>query len=304
MSIPDPAFFVESRFGTTMKKVGATEWAGACPWCGGKDRFHIWQRGNYWCRPGIGHCGRSGWLDELDGVNALTPQERLELRVAALERKAEEHEQRLSRLEQMHQCNDHLTYHDNLTSNVTAVDYWMNEGMNPHTIHDYKLGFCFSCPTAPSHASYTIPVLYHGKLYNIRHRLTHPPSSGGKYRPHMAGLPAMIFNADHLDNDTPACLILEGEKKSIVVTQETGWTNIATMGAQSFKSVWATKLDKFTWVYVLFDPDAMERAALVASYFDKRGRLVELPVKADDFFVRYGGTAQDFQAYIDRARPV
>jgi hypothetical protein len=302
--IDNPAFYVESTFGIRLKKVGRTEWAGPCPWCGGTDRFHVWTRSNFWCRPGPGHCGRSGWLDELDGIKQLTPEKRLELRVAALERQQEEHERRLSRLEQMHECTDHLAYHKNLEANVEAVDYWLTEGMTAHTIHDYQLGYCPSCPTAPGHDSYTIPVMYHGELFNIRHRLAQSSSNGGKYRPHMAGLPAMIFNADHLDKDTPDCLILEGEKKSMVVTQETGLTNIATMGAQSFKAEWASKLNKFNRVYVLFDPDATERAAVVAGYFNHRGRLVEMPVKADDFFTRYGGTAKQFEYYIKAGRPI
>jgi hypothetical protein len=45
------------------KGVGSTgggEYAGPCPWCGGKDRFRCWpsqgEAGKYWCRG----CGRSG----------------------------------------------------------------------------------------------------------------------------------------------------------------------------------------------------------------------------------------------------
>jgi DNA primase len=45
------------------KNVGSTgggEYAGPCPWCGGKDRFRCWptqgESGKYWCRG----CGRSG----------------------------------------------------------------------------------------------------------------------------------------------------------------------------------------------------------------------------------------------------
>lgn len=302
--IGDPIQFVESRFGIQLRRAGRSEWAGPCPWCGGTDRFHVWERGNYWCRPAPGHCGRSGWLDELDGARQLTPDELRDLRIAELERKVQEHERRLSALEKMHASTDHLTYHANLEHHVKAVDYWLEEGINPDTIAAYKLGYCPSCPTAPGYASYTIPVMYQGKLYNIRHRLANPPATGGKYRPHMAGLPAMIFNADHIDRDEPAILILEGEKKSIVVSQETEIPNIATMGAQSFKRGWAAKLDKFSTVYVCFDPDAETKAAEVASYFGARGRLVQLPFKADDFFVRYGGTASDFQHFVDLARHV
>jgi len=47
-----------------LKKVAGTnggEWAGPCPWCGGKDRFRVWPtprdaKGRYWCRG----CDRSG----------------------------------------------------------------------------------------------------------------------------------------------------------------------------------------------------------------------------------------------------
>ena len=46
--------------GGTLKKQATTnggEWAGACPWCGGNDRFRVWPgSGRYWCRG----CGKKG----------------------------------------------------------------------------------------------------------------------------------------------------------------------------------------------------------------------------------------------------
>jgi DNA primase len=255
------------------------------------------------CRPGPGHCGRSGWLDELDGIAAPTPEQILEWRVSALERKAEEHERRLSALEQMHASTDHTTYHANLNNHVEAVDYWLTEGMTPQTIHDYLLGYCPSCPTAPGYASYTIPVMYQGQLFNIRHRLAKPPN-GSKYRPHMAGLPAMIFNADDLLSDSPHVIVLEGEKKSLAVKQETGLANVAIMGKSAFKPEWAGKLSRFGVVYVCYDPDAKEQAVQVARLFGDRGRVMDVPCKADDFFTRYGGTAADWRQYMKQARPI
>ena len=303
-AIADPVGFVEQRFGIRMRKAGRTEWAGPCPWCGGTDRFHVWGAGNYWCRPGPGHCAKSGWLDQLDGVDKLTPDELLKLRVDRLERQVAEHDQRLSALEIMHQSEDHLRYHDNLTANDQALDYWYGQGMLRATIDTYLLGYCPNCPTAPGHDSYTIPVMHHGKLYNIRHRLA-TPNSGGKYRPHMAGLPVMIFNADDLDrHEDRQILIFEGEKKSIVVGQETGLPNIATMGAQSFKKEWAAKLAKFREVVVCYDPDATTKAVEVARYFGDRGRVMRLPAKADDFFVKHLGSAGDFRQHLSQARAV
>jgi len=48
--------------GYFLKKQASThggEYAGACPWCGGKDRFRVWpnyKNGRYWCR----QCGKNG----------------------------------------------------------------------------------------------------------------------------------------------------------------------------------------------------------------------------------------------------
>jgi DNA primase len=58
-----------------LRKVALTdggEWAGACPWCGGDDRFRVWpeaERPHYWCRG----CQRQGdriqWLRDHDGLS-------------------------------------------------------------------------------------------------------------------------------------------------------------------------------------------------------------------------------------------
>ena len=49
-----------SHIPTRTKRVGRNEYAGACPWCGGKDRFRVWpdqgESGRFWCR----QCDKSG----------------------------------------------------------------------------------------------------------------------------------------------------------------------------------------------------------------------------------------------------
>jgi len=298
--------FFETRFGLRAKKVGRFEYSAPCPFCGGNDRFHFWaDRGNYRCRPGQGHCGKAGWFDELDGVQPLTKEELLELRVSALERKQQEHEKRLSALEQMHRSQDHIHYHNLLVEQGLGFDYWASEGMKANTIKKYLLGYCPSCPTAPGFASYTIPVMAGGKLWNIRHRIARP-IDGGKYRPHLPGLPSMMFNYDELKRtDADRVLILEGEKKAMIVSQETGIPNVATMGMQNFKPEWAARFGpQWREVLVCYDPDAMEKARDVARLFGKRGRVVNLFTKADDFFVKYGGTADWFESFLRNARTV
>ena len=59
----------------TLRKVAMThggEYAGACPFCGGNDRFRVWPEedgGRYWCR----NCGKAGdsiqWLRERRGLS-------------------------------------------------------------------------------------------------------------------------------------------------------------------------------------------------------------------------------------------
>jgi DNA primase len=61
--------------GGTLKKqatTGGGEYAGACFWCGGNDRFRVWVKsGRYWCRG----CGKAGdeiqYLRERRGLSFL-----------------------------------------------------------------------------------------------------------------------------------------------------------------------------------------------------------------------------------------
>lgn len=56
---------------------GGGEWSGACPFCGGRDRFRVWPgsgtTGRFWCRG----CGKSG-----DGIQFLRDREGLGYREA------------------------------------------------------------------------------------------------------------------------------------------------------------------------------------------------------------------------------
>lgn len=284
--------------GLNFKRKTANEYASACPFCGGRDRFMIYQRGNYWCRK----CNAKGWVDEQDDI---TPEERrlrrIEAEQRAIKQRQEEHERRLSALERMHRCQDHIGYHRALTAD--ARDYWHSEGINDASIEAYMLGYCLRCPTASNGSpSYTIPVINGGKLENIRHRLLQP--DGGKYRPHMAGLGNQLFNADFLESkNADSIIITEGEKKSIVLYQY-GFANVGIVGKRAFKPEWMARFDRFPLVYVALDPDALESAGRLAAMFNGRGRVVNLPAKPDDMFARYGATPDDFATFLKFAKPV
>ena len=228
-------------------------------------------------------------------------QQRAKLERQRIERKQREHDERLRKIEQIHACTDHLLYHRQV-SQGDALDYWVSEGMTTDTIARYKLGFCQHCPTdREGRPSYTIPVVSNGQLWNIRHRLI-GATNGDKYRPHMAGLPNVLFNADYLRGGSDDILIVEGEKKSIV-TAQTGFPNVGIMGKSGFDRAWVSRFDRFKHVYVALDPDAISQAIEVASLFGWRGRVVSLPGKVDDLIAKHGATAADIWHFLKLARP-
>jgi len=295
-TVGDPVALAEAHWGLQFKKKTTREWCAPCPKCGGVDRFLLFADGGFWCR----QCGYRGWIDALDGARQPSREEILEARIRRLERLAEEHERRLSALEKMHRCQDHLRYHQLLTDQ--ALEYWLGEGITQDSINRYLLGYCPRCPTDKEHRpSYTIPVINDGLLWNIRHRLVNA-SNGDKYRPHMAGLGNQLFNADFLKSATEI-VVVEGAKKSIVLDQN-GLPSVAIMGQRAFKREWLESFAPLQTVYIALDPDAAESARRLGKVFGEKARIMNLPVKPDDFFFRYGGTVDDFAAFMKIARRV
>ena len=278
-----------------------------CPFCGdsGKghksDRFRLFldSKPRYWCR----RCNVRGFIDSLGEHTPMTPEQKIEIRLKELERKQQEQERRLSALERMARCTDHLQYHSALQ--VHGREYWYEEGIYDETIDKFTLGYCERCPTdskgSPSH---TIPVINSGKLENIRHRLVTP--NGGKYRPHIAGLGLQLFNADAL-NDTERIIVTEGEKKAIVLDQSR-FPTVAILGKgayneRKFKSEWLDLFSGVKHVIIALDPDAMDSAHRLARIFDSRGRVAHLPMKIDDMIVHYGASSADIEYYLSLASP-
>jgi hypothetical protein len=274
------------------------EASSACPFgCGAdEDGFLIFDDMGFWCRT----CGTSGRIAKRDPNHRLTPDELNEIRLRRVERMAEENARRITALERMAQSQDHITYHKML--DASDRQYWHSQGITDAAIDKYLLGICYNCPTDREHRpSYTIPVINGGKLVNIRHRII-GASNGNKYRPHRAGLGTTLMNADLVYSDTPRLMIVEGAKKSIVVT-ERGFPAVGTMGKCGFKPNWAQRFERFKEVIVALDPDAQEQAEKLARLFGSRGRVLTLPLKPDDFFTR-GGTALEFRQFMRYARRV
>lgn len=296
----------ETRWpGLQLERQGAKSACGPCPFCGHKtggadeNGFIVFQSGGYLCRK----CGKKGWLNE-NNNEPLDPVKVLELRLAAVERRQVEHDKRLTALEKMASCTDHLRYHQQMDT-ADLRDWWLDKGFFDETIDAYQLGICYHCRTdqPDERMSFTIPVVNGGQLVNIRHRLI-GGSPSDKYRPHRAGLGNTLFGADTVyKEDASSILISEGEKKSIILAQY-GFENVGVMGKAGFQKSWASRFFRFDEVLIALDPDATDRAYEMAAWFDGKARVVDLPVKSDDFFTEYHGTAAQFNEFLRMARRV
>jgi DNA primase len=234
----------------------------------------------------------------------LDPVKDLERRVRTLEQKQAEHEERLRKLEQLRSSNVHMQYHRNLTPSLR--DAWYQEGIFDEAIDRYLLGYARSCPTWPESASMTIPIFgYANELENVRHRLL-TPGKGGKYRPEMPGLGSQLFNAPVLRRSHERVLIVEGEKKSIVMDQA-GYPTVGVMGCSNWKPEWFGWFDAGR-VIVCFDPGAEDHALKLGSIFAGNGfsdvRVARFPMKPDDMIVRADAGSRDIEAILSVARPV
>lgn len=298
----DPIYDARKKWGIDIRKHVAGEYVGPCPWCGGSDRFHLWDEGNYWCR----QCNARGWIGDGDD---LTDDEkrlrRIEAEQARQARQIAEQEKRLTALEYMAHCTDWRSYHNAMDSQ--RREYWYTEGIFDEAIRAFSLGYCAQCPTDEKRRpSYTIPVWSGGVLHNIRHRLI-GADNGDKYRPHRAGLGAMIFNADSLQNEKGRAIIWEGEKKTIVMGQYlTDCANVGTMGKRVWQSEWSVKFKAVQDVVIALDPDAIDSAYNLAKLLRDAGarcvRVAQFPVKPDDAVTLYDATAQDIEYILMTAR--
>lgn len=272
------------------KKKTATEYSSACPICGGEDRFLFWPgEGNFFCRK----CDLRGFVS--DG-NTLTFDREAWLRWQAqeTERKREEEAKRLSLLDRLAQSGRAKMYHYQMTDRA----YWYDQGLTDATIDRFELGYSPACPTCPDCPSYTIPVYYQGRLYNLRHRLKGRDKD--KYRPEMAGLPSCIFNADALQADDWMTVLVEGEVKAMVLTQH-GFNAAGIPGANNFKEKWLKLFSELQVIYVALDPGKEGEAEKIALSIKGAGvqvRLCTFPVKPDDFLVKYKGSRREFMQFL------
>lgn len=307
----------------SLRRTGLNEWRGRNPFHGGDNPtgFAVYyDRGDkiwrFKCFTGAGYQGDViDYVRARDGLNLFEAIERLsggigigewESRKPIPDNQAlteEERSRPLSwRLVDRYEGLLDLPIDPSGRNAKTPRELWHQQGLDDATIARFRLGFCPACPTAYDESdpdrrfsSLTIPVTFNGELLAIRHRLLTPINPKDKYRPHRKGSGLHLFNRDSLSSQDSDVLIVEGEKKAMVLCGlgfETMMPIVSTTGGVKswvgrYRGVWAPLLAVFDRVYVLFDPGSEEIAERTAFLFGRRGHVVVLPKKVDDLVLSY-----------------
>lgn len=267
---------------------------GPCPVCGGQRRMVVFidrPNPNFECI-----CGYKGFMDSHSRPDADTLAE-LKAKAAA---EADERERRIERARREFTASELWeAYHRRLSDEQYA--WWAGQGIARDWADFYHMGYVadkvFGSPSGPFHsAAYTIPIYdVDWKPVNMQYRIDQPPEGVGKYRQEM-GLPAAAF-LSRPDQPIPdSMIVVEGAKKAAVLCARLPrQPQIAGLpGAMSWAGM-DERLAECGRVWVLLDPDAQAAAVRLAQSIGKNARIVTLPAKPDDAFLKYGATVETFR---------
>jgi hypothetical protein len=183
----------------------------------------------------------------------------------------------------------------NLIECAGAVEAWAREGFELEHCMVWRFGY--TPDLWGMGAALVIPNFYRGELMSIKYRLL--TRDKDKYRSEGA---AHLFNRDALDVAN-AVILVEGEKKAAYLTNR-GLLAVGLPGVGNFKDEWLPAFAGKRVTLALDDginPYLLDYPRQLAHVADEL-RLMFLPVKPDDFFIRYAGTVEDFKEMQQTAR--
>ena len=304
MRTPPPEFAHLKLDAARFRLATANEWHGPCPRCGGRDRFrvHTDKPFPHWrveCRPGAGHCGFSGWADQLEpALRQPIPPEQLARWKA--EREDEERAERERLAKRLAKFSDRQLWaelHRRMTAHHRA--WWRSQGIDDAAQDYWQLGYTELDKWG---GAYSIPYFSpDGKPVNIQYRLATPPDKGDKYR-WGGGLGYTSFWTAHCDGASrEICYITEGMKKGAVFASRVVMDDQQTYAIPSmsdFAGIEETARNHARR-FVILDPgvtsQAIELAERIGGAF-----VVELPVKLDDAILA-GMTHDQLRGYFRQA---
>ncbi|NLE23818.1 MAG: hypothetical protein GX625_00520 [Clostridiaceae bacterium] len=256
--------------GIILKKVSNTnggEYAGSCPFCGGKDRFRVWpeyHEGKYWCRQCNNHGDTIEYLRKIRGMSFL---EAAKFTGKSITRSnAEKHSVKnknifvpkvstVPSVAWQEQAREYLeTFHDSLWSEQgkEALDFLHSRGLQDEMIKDVGIGFncidrfrdreAWGLPAEvkvngkqkrlwlPS--GITIPFFDRaGSIIRLRVRRFNP-DDGNKY----ILIPGSDLRPMAFNPEAAVAVIVESELDAILLQQEVGdWCCIVALGSACCK---------------------------------------------------------------------
>lgn len=287
-------------------------------WCGGTDRFHVWERGGIWfakCNQGSHFQTSKGTrqiisLNYLSGKNnRLSREEKLQLAHAEKERQEQEIRERMEKIQALTNSRIWEEYYKNIWNSQKALDYLAEGGITSDLITQFILGYNPKFG-AMIDSEYTyvdaITFPHFREMYvngvpgwyctNIRHRILGLAHQG--YRPYTSGLGIDYFNA--LQEKPTEIIVTEGEKKAIVLNSR-GFSAIGLWGVEVFDIKWINELTRWRVpIIVLFDNDGNKSVQVAGDKLSRalnaRYAHLEVPGKVDDVIL----AGYDIKGLIER----
>lgn len=281
--------------------------------CGGGDGIQFvrkWQ--------GLGFREACEWIlgeriTDLEGLK-VSAEKRLE------EAKAEEEAARLrkeARLRELQETERHLSYYNKRAESQWARDMWTQAGLDEGLQEFFYLGanedFRYWEKKIEYHSP-TLTIPYFDEYMNpifINHRLVNPINPKSKYRPDVSGIDVPDFLAiPTMGYDGGLIIVVEGAKKAMVTWSKVD-TDVQVIGV-STQGAYRQLTEKLTGkkVIVIPDPDKptdKNEKVLCQSRDLARathGKILRIPEKVDDYFVRTGMTPNAFNRLLKQARCV
>lgn len=315
----DYNLFAQIQADTQLKPKGRNWWEGACPFCGGEDRFVVkLENGEYqwFCRV----CGDGKYHDAIDYVirrENVNFKNAVDLMgggplvdpIVVEERRAQYAAERLKRQQEIDTkiakfSTDEIWLALHRRLDETRRQWWRDQGIPDNWQDALSLGYMddkkyrSSGGELRTSPAYTIPYFNfdNGKpsFKTMQYRLTDPENPADRYR-FEYGLDTTYYDTTPENPMDDICIICEGAKKAIVtkIFAGNGITCLAIPSKTDFGGVTSAITDNIKRVYVVLDPDGYDKppAASVdwippqrklAYQIGARARVVDLPMKVDD----------------------
>lgn len=302
-----------------VRRVNSAEWSSSCPNCHGSphksgdppDRFRMWTNANGKNKV-MGWCRKCSYVWFPDGDKPPTREEFEKWRQEQLEI---EHRKKREAEEAIRQLNSNRLweyYHARL--NDYAYGVLSDWGVCKENAAFWKLGFIEDYMVHGPSGSYHSPAIsiplwgYDWKVRNIKLRVLNPQSDKDRYRKYYKIGVDFGFVARPDLGKTQDCIVVEGEKKAMVVSAVRQDIQVIGMPSVTPSAQAITELDGYRRVYIILDPDARiaaqngvsPQSRLIQLVGAERAYVVDLPRKVDDMILQNGLDIVDALRYARR----